>query len=32
MRELDIPLFNRAPNTPEESIRLYLEEKLVPVT
>jgi CheY-like chemotaxis protein len=28
MNELDIPLFNRAPNTADESIRLFLEERL----
>lgn len=32
MRELDIPLFNRAPNTADESIRLFLENKLKPVS
>ncbi len=32
MKELGIPLFNRAPNTAEESIRLFLEEKLKPVS
>jgi CheY-like chemotaxis protein len=32
MKELDIPLFNRAPNTADESIRLFLEKKLAPVS
>lgn len=32
MKELEIPLFNRAPNTQEESIRSFLEERLPPRT